>query len=389
MTRTRRVVTSVLAIASIATFIVVAITRPGTDFVYATLFGAATTSFVLVGFVLLDRVPGNRIGAMLMIAGTLFAVAFGLDAYATAAAAAQPPWPGAALASVIGDPIFIWPIVIALVGIPVVFPDGHLISSRWRWLVGLAVVAVIADALSSMLVPGVVGNTNLQNPLAIPELAPITAALGAFSSLTSIIGFGGAAAALWVRYRRGDLIERQQLKWLLAVAAVAAIFYPIAFIIPDTTVSGVAFILGSLTLVAFPIAIAVAILRYRLFEIDRIVSRTVAYLLITAVLVATYALAILVLQAPLGTVTGGDTVSVALSTLFVAAMFQPVMRRVRRAVDRRFDRARVDAERTTAAFSERLRDQVDIAAVVDDLDRTVRGALKPTSIGLWLRRVIE
>jgi hypothetical protein len=148
----------------------------------------------------------------------------------------------------------------------------------------------------------------------------------------------------------------------------------------------VAFLLGTLTLIAFPVAIAIAILRYQLFEIDRIVSRTVAYVLITALLIAAYAVAILVLQEPLETITGGNTVSVALSTLVVAALFQPLRRRVQAVVDRRFDRARFDAERTTAAFSERLRDEVDIATVTEDLDATVRTALKPSALGLWLRR---
>ena len=144
------------------------------------------------------------------------------------------------------------------------------------------------------------------------------------------------------------------------------------------------FLVG-LALGFFPIAIGIAILRYRLFEIDRLVSRTIAYLVITGVLVAAYAGVILLLQGPLGVITGGETVSVALSTLVVAALFQPLRRRVQRVVDHRFDRARFDAERTTAAFSERLRDEVDIATVTADVDGTVRSALKPTLLGLWLR----
>lgn len=375
-----------IAVASIGVFVVVPNTGPTGDLLYAILYGSATASFVLVGFLLVNRAPGNRIGALLVIAGMLFAVTYGLTAYPTAAATAVPQWPGAALVGVVSDPIFVWPIVIALIGIPLIFPDGHLISRRWRWLVVLAVVAMAVDTLSSALTPGPVGPANLPNPLAVPELAPLASWLGAFASLSSIIGFGGAAAALWVRYRRGDVIERQQLKWLLAVAALAAIFFPAAFIVPDPTVSDVAFILGSLTLVAFPIAIAIAVLHYRLFEIDRIVSRTVAYLVITAMLIGAYAVAILVLQAPLETVTGANTVSVALSTLVVAALFQPLRRRVQAIVDRQFDRARFDADRTTAAFSERLRDEVDIAAVTGDLDATVRTALKPSALGLWLRR---
>ena len=133
-------------------------------------------------------------------------------------------------------------------------------------------------------------------------------------------------------------------------------------------------------------SVGIAMLRYRLYEIDRIVSRTIAYGVLTVILVAAYGSAILVLQGPLRAVLGGDTISVALSTLVVAALFQPIRRRVQHAVDRRFDRARFDAELTAAAFAERLRDQVDIAAVVSDLDRTVRSSLKPATAILWLRK---
>ena len=168
--------------------------------------------------------------------------------------------------------------------------------------------------------PGTEGPTSLPNPLGVGSLAEVAAILGALSSGSSVLGFGGAAASVWVRYRRGDPVERQQLKWLLAVAALAALFFPASFIIPDATVAGVFFVLGSLTLSALPIAIAIAILRYRLYEIDRIISRTIAYVLITGVLVGAYTAAILLLQGPLGMITGGDTIAVALSTLVAAAL---------------------------------------------------------------------
>ena len=138
----------------------------------------------------------------------------------------------------------------------------------------------------------------------------------------------------------------------------------------------------------FPIAIGIAILRYRLFEIDRLVSRTIAYVAITAVLLVAYTGAILVLQGPLGSVTGGDTIPVAVSTLVVAALFQPLRRRIQSVVDRRFDRARFDAERMSAAFAERLRADVDIESVTADLRTTVQAAVRPTHQELWIRRAV-
>ena len=183
----------------------------------------------------------------------------------------------------------------------------------------------------------------------------------------------------------GFPIERQQLKWLLAVAALAAIFFPIAFIVPVQEIANAAFILGSLTLVAFPLAIAVAVLRYRLYDIDRIASRTISYGIITALLVGIFLAVNLALQAALSSVTSGNALAVAGSTLLAAALFTPVRQRVQRAVDRRFDRARYDADRLAIEFAERLRDEIDLSTLGNELDETVRQAFAPSSVGLWLR----
>ena len=213
----------------------------------------------------------------------------------------------------------------------------------------------------------------------------IAGLLGGFASVTSIIGFAAPAAAIWVRFRRGDATQRQQLKWLLAVAALAAVFFPVAFIVPVKEIGDAFWILGSLTLVALPIAIAVAILRYRLFEIDRIVSRTLSYAFVSGLLGAVFVAVILVLQNVFAGLLYRGGIPVAISTLGVFALFQPVLRRVRRAVDRRFDRARFDGERTASEFAERLRWETDMTRVTGDLTGTVRGAVAPTSLTIWLR----
>jgi hypothetical protein len=210
--------------------------------------------------------------------------------------------------------------------------------------------------------------------------------LGAFASMTSVIGFALAAAAVWVRYRRGDAIERQQLKWLLAVASLATIFFPIAFIVPVQAIGNAAFILGSLTLVALPLAIAVAILRYRLFEIDRIISRTLSYAIVTGLLGTVFVAVILLLQTALAGAVGQGGIPVAVSTLAVFALFQPVLRRVRRAVDGRFDRARYDADHTAAEFGERLRWETHMERVTGELRDTVEHAVAPASLAIWLRQ---
>ena len=380
----RTAVATAVAIASLGVFVLIPIVAPDSDVAGELIFGAATASFVLVGLLLVVRAPQNRIGTVLLTAGALLAFAYGCDVYGSAGATANPVWPGSVVASVLGGAIFVVPIALALVGIPLIFPDGHLISRRWRPMVWLVAVALTAGVTGSLL-GSTTATEGVNNPLAIPELQPLSEVLGAFASVTSVIGFSGAAAALWVRYRRGDPIERQQLKWLLAVAALAAVLFPIAFIVPIQAIGNVAFILGSLTLIALPLAIAVAILRYRLFEIDRIISRTLSYAIVTGLLGAVFVGVILLLQAAFTDVLGGGGIPVAISTLVVFALFQPVLRRVRGSVDRRFDRARYDGERTAGAFAERLRWETDMERVTGDLRATVEGAVAPKALSIWLR----
>jgi hypothetical protein len=149
--------------------------------------------------------------------------------------------------------------------------------------------------------------------------------------------------------------------------------------------NGPAWLLLVIAYLTVPIAIAVAILRYRLYDIDRIISRSIAYAMVSAVLLAVFGAAVLLLSSALSSVAGGQSIAVAGSTLIAYAAFQPVLGRVRRAVDRRFDRARYDGERTATMFATRLRDETDVEAVLRDLATTTRSVVAPTSLSLWLR----
>jgi hypothetical protein len=206
--------------------------------------------------------------------------------------------------------------------------------------------------------------------------------MGALAGLVDFWFFGAlvAVAGIFIRLRRSTGLERQQIRWygiammIAAMATIIAGFLELDLLVPLMIAVSV-----------IPVGIGIAMLRYRLYELDRLVSRTIAYAVVTGLLVATYAGLILVLEGPLGSAAGGETIPVALSTLAVATLFTPVRRRVQRIVDRRFDRARYDAERTTAAFSERLRNETDLGAVTTDLDGTVRSAMAPTAMHVWLR----
>jgi mannitol-specific phosphotransferase system IIBC component len=190
------------------------------------------------------------------------------------------------------------------------------------------------------------------------------------------------------RYRLAGHIERQQLKWFLSAIAVvvgAGMAMFLAAIFTRGPIGETPLIVFALAALTVPLAIGIGILRHRLFEIDRIVSRTIAYGIVTAILAVAFGSIIVVLSTALSTFAQGQAIAVAASTLAAFAIFQPLLRRVRRNVDRRFDRARYDAEQTVAKFSERLRDDIDLGDLSSDLDAAIRDAISPQSVGIWLR----
>src|SRR5262245_43890916 len=355
------------------------------DLVWTAMFSSIIVAFVLVGALLTVRVVGNPIGPMILGSGALLAITIALGSLATVASErGDIPVEIVAIGAIVNEIGFIVPLVVILVGIPLIFPDGRLLSPRWRWIVVLSATALGALVIASVFGPGPVGAPELANPFAIPALEPLTSFLEGYASWSSIIGFVGAMASVVVRYRRGNEVERHQLKWLIAVSGVAAVALPLANVLPESFYADFFFIIGLLALLALPLAIAVAILRYRLYDIDRIISRTIGWSLVSGVLVAAFAILVVGLQAVLAGVTQGDTLAVAASTLVAFALFQPVRRTVQRAVDRRFDRGRYDAQRTADAFAERLRNEIDLDTLADELERTVARTVRATATSIWL-----
>ncbi len=357
----------VIAVFDIIAVLIAVLVDPGPDRAPGLLYVAGIGSFVLVGALLRTRVPGNPIGGLLIASGSVFAIVVILGVYADLAALRTPPWPAADLAGTLGNGLFVFPFAIAFIGIPLVFPDGHLPSRRFRWVVWFA----IADGVAWM-----------SNVL-------LSTSFDEFNLVATLVSFGGAMLAIGLRYRRGTLVERQQIKWPLATAGLGFILLMASLFTSEVfpELSQAIVIVGRLVFFALPIVIGIAVLRYRLYEIDRIVSRTIGYGLVTGMLVIVFGVGVIALEAVLAgvTATQGETLAVAGSTLVAFALFQPLRRRVQRAVDRRFDRSRYDGERTSAAFSERLRDEVDLVTVTADLDATVRGVMAPTGLSVWLR----
>jgi hypothetical protein len=348
--------------------------------------GVLGITAVGVGAVILWRRPGNLIGVLLVVGALLatgMSIAWPIAVYRTAVAGEHDIL--AIVAIWFGLNAILIGVFVLFPAVGIFFPDGRLPSPRWRLpfaaVVGMLVVATILQTISPW--PPEMG---VVNPLALPGLTPDVGALGGgLAALAVFIAAAMAVVAVATRFRRSVGVERAQLKWFVASVSLTAVLFPLSF----ATDVGPAYLIDVASVVAaclIPVAVGIAILRYRLYDFDRVVSRTIAYGLVTAILLLTYWVAILLLQEPLASVTGNENVLVVLSTLLVAGLFQPVRRRVQTVVDRRFDRARFDADRTALAFSDRLRDETDIATVAADLDGTIREALKPTTMDLWLRK---
>jgi hypothetical protein len=344
--------------------------------------GLYAIGFGGVGAVLTWRRPGHPVGWILAAIGLVEAVNFATFEYGLAASAGR-SLPGGAYAGWVQ--LWIWVPFVTLVAVylVLVFPDGRLSSPRWRpvsWLAGgFAAIAAAGLAFSpGSDRPNLPG---LSNPFGVAAAAvPFDAAVAGLAGLVGCVVL--AVWSLVARGRRGTAIERQQIKWLawsgclVAVALVPAV----AFSLTPGTAARLASAAVFAAVLAMPPAIGFAVLRYRLYDIDRVISRTVAYAIITGLLAGIYAGLVLLATAGFGLRT---PVAVAAATLAAAALFSPVRRRVQHRVDRRFNRARYDSEATAAAFAARLKDAVDLDAVRDDLASVVQAALEPAHVSIW------
>jgi hypothetical protein len=223
------------------------------------------------------------------------------------------------------------------------------------------------------------------NPIGIFPWSPVLEMVPV--AVIALLGVG--LASMLVRYRRSSGLVRLQLRWFVASIAFVVIGLVAAFSALLLFGEGIGEFIWIPVIVAYPtvgIAIGVAILRYRLYAIDRIISRTLGWALVTAVLAGVFFAGLVALQALLSTVTQGQTLAVGVSTLVAFALLQPVRSRLQGLVDRRFDRARVDAQRTAAAFSERLRDRIDLETIAGELEQTVERSIRPQTTAVWIRQ---
>jgi hypothetical protein len=358
------------------------------DAVVAAVIGAPCAA---VGWVVARRQPGNPLGWLFLGTAILMALttAGGEYGYLVYRLGRHLPLAsvGLALSSFWGPSLLLFGVAVAL------FPDGRVPTRFWRVALLLYVTLCASFVLATAVA---VGGALAAHPVRVDSTAGLTAidhSAGWFNAAQSVLALGTAGLTLVfiarqaLSWRRAVGEQRQQLKWLASGAAVSIVSLVLAtgFSTPGraTTLLGVIGSVAWFGVAALPIAIGVAILKYRLYEIDRIISRTLAYAIVTGLLIGLYTGLVLLAQEVL---RFSSPVAVAASTLVAAALFNPVRRRVQHVVDRRFNRARYDADRMVTAFAARLQDAVDSDAVRADLAAVVHAALEPTHVSVWLEQ---
>jgi hypothetical protein len=348
----------------------------------------AMLGFVVVGALIVLRRPGNRIGWMMAVAGASYPVVAATEHYVrnVHALGGEPPAMAVWAAWVSG---WLWAVPVLLIFgfLPLLFPDGRLPSPRWRPLLWAGFALVVYPVVLAVR-PGPMytyGEPIWDNPAGIAALGEVPAMIDSVAWFLIIPVLLGVVAAMFTRWRRSQSVERQQMKWFLTATGVLFTVFLLEGVLPLPE-----FPFG-IVLLGFPVAVGIAVLRYRLYDIDRIISRTLAYALLTAVLVGVYAVGVLGFGGLVRSVTGdgGGALVVAASTLAVAALFGPARRRIQATVDRRFNRARYDAQQTVEAFAQHLRDEIDVEILAADLARVAAASLRPVHASVWLASNVE
>jgi len=343
--------------------------------------GIITLPFAAVGLLIVRRRPRNSIGWILL--AFTFAVLVSVNAanYAVLVYGVNDALPLGRLAVALAPA---WIPVIVLAPLPIVlFPDGRIPPGRWRWVfwayaaLGVALLSAIgaADFRAFTEQRVVIDSSGSLSSLT----APTHGAVAAFFNTAAIVAYAACFAAMVVyqivQFRRSQGDERQQRKWFLAGGGIA-----VTGLIIATQSNTLGFLFACI--VALPLGIGFGILKYRLYDVDRLISRTISYAIVTATLVGVFAGIVLLATRVL---PFSSPVGVAASTLAAAALFNPLRRRVQRLVDRRFNRARYDAEATVAAFGARLRGAADVETVLDELGAAAAGSLEPAHVTVWVR----
>ncbi len=347
-------------------------------------FTVAMIAFGTVGALVVMHVPANPLGWMFLAIALLVVGLIGLTGQYAYQGLVQEPGslPGALFAAWVYR--WLWfPAVALILLVPILYPTGSAPGRRWRVVLNGLIGMVTVITLLIMLYPGPLNDDTPplpNNPVGIEALEWVPGG-DAIIGIAFVLLVLSAALAMIVRFRRSRGDERQQMKWM----TFAAVFLAAGLIVPDLVgVKDTGDVFFAISVSMLPVALGIAMLKYRLYDIDRLINRTLVYAALTIVLGGAYVGLVLGGQALFSTFTGGSNLAIAASTLVVAALFLPVRSRVQHFVDRRFYRRRYDAQRTLEGFGARLREQVELGGLSEDLLQAVAETMQPTSASLWL-----
>jgi hypothetical protein len=350
--------------------------------VRAVIFPLGVTLSAVVGGLVASRHPANPVGWFFLGIGGCFAITLVAAEYATYGLA------GAQAMAWLQSWLWVPGIMLLLCFLPLYFPNGRLVSRRWRWVVGLALFSCVTGAALFAVNPGEIPVMGVDNPLGIEALRPVSDLLESVYLALYFFLFFASAASLVVRFRRSGSLERQQIKWLAFAALAVPVWFltnaPIEAAVPNLFQVVDALIFSALV----PVAAGVAILRYRLYDIDVVINRTLVYGALTAILGVVYFGGVATTQATFRALTDQKQppqLAIVVSTLVIAALFNPLRRRIQGFIDRRFYRRKYDARKTLEAFSAKLRDEIDLDALNNELVGAVKETMQPTHVSLWLR----
>lgn len=392
----RRTVAMSMSIATFALWVVAIVQLPAGEasrrsdqpgVVLFVLFGLLALIFSVAGFLLVRRLPRNPVGWSFLVVGLIFAVGISLEQYAQIAYEDGDRGGSVSVVAWIADTTFQSPAIFTpFLFFFYFFPNGRLLSGPWRWLLRVGVVAGGVLLVDFALRPEKLVVIPIENPLGVAALEPSRLALN-LAFIPLLISLLGSVVSLVVRFRRSRGVERLQIKWFLTAAGVfvaTVTAAPLVFWRPETP-QWIWPIVLFISLALIPTSAAIAIFRYRLYEIDLVINRALVYASLTAVLAAAYVGLVFAFQSALAPVTAESDLAIAASTLAVAALFRPVRSRLQGFIDRRFYRRKFDAERTLEDFSGRLRDEVDLMALSTQLTAVVADTMQPAHVSLWIR----
>ena len=363
------------------------------------LGGGLFLAFPLVGALISSRHPHNPIGWLLLADGLLWRLTDMIDYYSVYGLASPGSVPFAAGLAGINN--WLWVPAVGLLGTYTIllFPDGRLPSARWRPLGWLSGVVIVLLSVGVMLAPGPLENLGgVRNPFGLEGQPWMTIAAYVVLPLLPLCILA-SALSLVLRFRRSRGEVREQIKWIAFAASLVGVMYLIAMVASFIHPSGAWSTAGSvlwlnlLTIAALlsftgvPIAVGFAVLKYRLYNIDLLINRTLVYGALTATLALIYFGGVATIQAAFHTLTGQEQqpqLAVVVSTLVIAALFNPLRRRIQSFIDRRFYRRKYDARKVLEAFSTKLRDETDLDALSDDLVGVVKETMQPSHVSLWL-----